>query len=100
MTDAASSAASDDAHRLRLQRMRFRAWRRGFRELDLIMGGFADTHAETMSEAEIADFERLLEEPDQEVYAWIIGAQHTPEEYDTPVMARLKAFEPEKGQGA
>ena len=88
MTDEPST----DEHRL--NRLRFRAWRRGFSELDLIMGGFADRHGGELSQAELADFEALLSEQDQDVYAWIVGQTPTPVQLDTPLMRRLKAFRP------
>lgn len=76
----------------RRKRLRFRAWRRGFREIDLILGGFADHRGEAMSETELAEFEALLDAPDQYVYDWITEAAPVPAEYDTPLMARLRRF--------
>jgi len=84
----------------RLKRLRFRGWRRGFRELDLIMGGFADRHGAELTEPEIVEFEALLDQADQDVYAWIVGQAAIPEAFDTLLMARLRAFRPEPGQGA
>lgn len=79
----------DDA---RLKRLKFRAWRRGFREADLILGPFADQHGPTLSEDQLAAFERLLDQPDQDVYAWIVGQLPTPAEFDDEVMSLIKAF--------
>jgi antitoxin CptB len=76
----------------RLNRIRFRAWRRGFVEADLIFGPFADTVVPTLSDAELDDLERLMDQPDQDLYAWIIGTAPTPAEFETGIMARLKAF--------
>jgi antitoxin CptB len=78
----------------RLKKLRFRAWRRGFREIDLILGRFADVHGAGLTAEEFADFEALLEAPDQDVYAWIIGQAEVPPARDTPLMARLKSFRP------
>lgn len=75
----------------RRRRILFRAWRRGVREMDLIMGSFADAHLPTMNEAELAEFERLLEAPDPEILSWITGAAPTPSAFDTPLFARLRA---------
>ena len=88
MTDAPIT----DEHRLK--KLRFRAWRRGFREIDLILGRFADTHGEAFSEAEFKAFEALLDQDDQDVYAWIIGQSPTPAGFQTPLMVRLQAFVP------
>ena len=67
----------------------FRAWRRGVREMDLIMGRFADAYLPTMNEDELAEFERLLDVPDPQALAWIIGGERPPREFDTPLFARL-----------
>ena len=79
----------------RLKRLRFRAWRRGFREIDLILGGFVDRHGPTLDAAALAAFERLLQARDQDLYAWIVGAEPVPPEHDTPLMSRLRAFRPD-----
>ena len=76
----------------RLKKLKFRAWRRGFREADLILGPFADKYAQDLDENQLAAFELLLEQPDQDLYAWIIGTLPTPPEFDTEIMNRLKAF--------
>lgn len=88
MTDA----LNPDEHRLK--KLRFRAWRRGFREIDLILGRFADAHGEAFTAEELADFEALLDENDQDVYAWIIRQTPVPAEFQTPLMGRLQAFIP------
>jgi len=77
----------------RRRKLNFRAWRRGFREMDLIMGQFADQNIETMSESELQEFERLLATPDWEVYAWIVGNKPVPPNYAGPVLDRLLTFE-------
>jgi len=79
----------DDA---RLKKLRFRAWRRGFREADLILGPFADKHVSNFSPAELDWFEALLEQPDQDLYAWIIGTAPTPTAFDGEIMHRIKQF--------
>jgi len=78
----------------RIGRVRFRAWRRGFREADLILGPFADSHARNMSEAELSEFEALLDQADHDLYAWIIGSEPPPAQFDNQMLARLRAFRP------
>ncbi len=85
------SVSMDD----RRKKLKFRAWRRGFREIDLIMGGFADRRLADLDEAGLNEFERLLDAPDQEVYLWITEQAPAPAEYDTPTLARLRAFRTE-----
>lgn len=76
----------------RRKKLRIRAWRRGFRELDMIMGAFADRRIAAMSHADLDEFERLLDAPDQDVYAWITGAS-PPTDFDTPTLQALRAFQ-------
>jgi antitoxin CptB len=74
----------------RVKRARLRAWRRGFREADLILGPFADARIESMNETELASFERLLEANDHDLYAWIVGGAVAPAELDDSLFAALK----------
>ena len=76
----------------RLKRLRFRAWRRGFREADLILGPFADSHGPSLTQTQLDTFERLLEQPDPDLYAWIVGQADAPDEFDTDVLALIRAF--------
>ena len=76
----------------RRRKLLFRAWRRGVREMDLIVGRFADAHIETLDAASLDDFERLIEVPNAALYAWVVGAEDIPHDYDTAVLAKLKMF--------
>jgi antitoxin CptB len=76
----------------RRRRLLFRAWHRGTREVDLITGRFADAHIDSLSEAELAEFERLMEVPEQDLYGWVTGATAIPAPYDTAFFGRLRAF--------
>jgi antitoxin CptB len=76
----------------RRKKLRFRAWRRGFREIDLILGRFADAHLAGLDEAGLDAFEALLDAPDGLVYDWIAGLASAPREFDTPTLAALGAF--------
>jgi len=76
----------------RRKKLRFRAWRRGFREIDLILGGFADRHIADLDETALDAFERLLDAQDQDVYAWITDQADAPAEHDTPTLALIRAF--------
>ena len=74
----------------RLKRLRFRAWHRGTKEADLMIGGFFDAFADAWSEAEMAWFEALLEEQDVDIMAWAIGTAPPPERYRGAMMGRLQ----------
>ena len=88
-----NSEHNEAAQKARLGRLTFRAWRRGFREADLGLGPFVEREGESLSDAEITDLETLLShDDDHRIYAWIIETEPTPEEYETPVMGRIRAF--------
>ena len=76
----------------RLKRLKFRAWHRGFREADLILGPFADMHAAALSAEQLDAFETLLEQPDQDLYEWIVERAPTPPEHDGEIMRMIKQF--------
>jgi antitoxin CptB len=82
----------------RRKKLKFRAWRRGFKEIDLILGGFADRKLADLTEVQVDDFERLLDAPDQDVFTWITGQAPAPAEYDTPTLALIRAFRFELNQ--
>ncbi len=73
----------------RRRKLKFRAWRRGFREMDMLVGAFADVNIDSFNEAELDEFEAILNVPDWEVYAWLIGQKDIPPENNGPVMQRL-----------
>jgi antitoxin CptB len=88
MTDLAQGGSSEN----RRKRLLFRAQRRGFKEVDLIFGAYADAALGGLDEAGLDQFEALLTAPDQEVYAWLRGAEAVPAAYDNDVFAGLKAM--------
>ena len=89
MTGSTRTSADLDVRR---RRILFRSWHRGLREMDLLMGRFADAEIGTMSEEDLSTFEGLIEVPDADLYRWITGELDTPSNYDTPVFRRLRAF--------
>jgi antitoxin CptB len=74
----------------RLKRLRFRAWHRGTREADLLIGGYFDAASGDWDEADMAWFEALLEEHDVDIMAWAIGTADPPERFAGPLMRRLR----------
>jgi antitoxin CptB len=77
---------------VRRRKLLFRAWRRGVREIDLIVGRFADAHIDTFDDTGLDDFERLIEVPNAELYAWVVGDTAVPANYDTAVLRQLITF--------
>ena len=76
----------------RRARLRFRAQRRGFKEVDLIFGAFADSFLADLDESGLDQFEALLGVPDQDVFAWLQGMALVPSAFDTPVFAKLMSL--------
>lgn len=89
MSGSTRSSADLDPRR---RKVLFRAWHRGMREMDLIMGRFADAEIGNLSEAELDEFERLIEVLDRDLLSWVTGEAQVPENYDSEVFRRLKAF--------
>jgi antitoxin CptB len=77
----------------RLKRLRFRAWHRGTKEADLLIGGFLDRYGAAWSEAEMDWYETFLEEQDVDIMAWAIGTAETPDRYQGEMMRKLKLLD-------
>jgi antitoxin CptB len=82
-----SSDGLDD----RRKRLLFRCWHRGTREMDLLLGRFADAEIATLNEAELAELERLLEIPDPDLCAALIGETPLSGEFASALFTRIKA---------
>ncbi len=74
----------------RLKRLRFRAWHRGTREADLMIGGFFDVHHAQWSETEVEWFETFLEEQDVDIMAWAIGTAAPPARWAGEMLRQLQ----------
>jgi antitoxin CptB len=83
---------------VRIKRLKYRAWHRGFKEADLVLGPYADAHADAMAEDTLTQFEFLLTAEDQDLYDWILGRAPPEPEYDGPVLRAIMASV--KGRGA
>lgn len=81
-----------DLDDVRLKRLRFRSWHRGTREMDLLLGRFAERHLAEFSVQQLADYEALLEVGDPDLYGWIAGKTPVPPRYDTAVLQLIKDF--------
>lgn len=75
------------------RRIRFRAWHRGTKEADLLIGGFCDRYLETFDADGIEWFEALLQEQDVDIMAWAIGKQTPPERFEGPLMEAMRRLD-------
>jgi antitoxin CptB len=89
MTGSTRSSEGLDTRRKRLL---FRCWHRGTREMDLILGRFADAEIATLADDELTTLERLIELPDPDLYAALTGAMQLAPEYAGALFDRIKAF--------
>ncbi len=86
------SARSSDGLDTRRRRLLFRSWHRGTREADLIMGRFADSNIERLTDAELDQYEHLLDAIESDLLAWVTGVLDVPAEHDTAIFRRVRDF--------
>ena len=86
------STRSSDGLDDRRKRLLFRCWHRGTREMDLVLGRFADAAITGLSEEELVQLERLIEVPDPDLYAALTGDKPLAAEYQGALFDRIKAF--------
>ena len=91
MTGTTRSSGGLDERRKRLL---FRCWHRGTREMDLILGRFADTTIASLTDDELTELEHLIEIPDPDLYAALSGDELRALQYAGPLFERIKAFRP------
>jgi antitoxin CptB len=84
---------------IRRRRILFRSWHRGMRELDLIMGRFAERTIDALTADELLEFEQLMEVPDRELLAWVTGEANVPIAFDSGLFRRLCDFN-RSGEGS
>lgn len=77
---------------MRRRRLRYRAWHRGTREMDLMLGPYADARLEAMDDGDLDRFEALLEEADTDLLKWLMGQEPTPADADGDLLADLLRF--------
>jgi len=82
-----------EAAEARLKRMHIRAWRRGTKEMDLILGSYADARLSAMDGAALDLFDALLAEDDHDVYQWVTGQAAAPDRF-AALVAEIAARSP------
>ncbi len=89
---AMSTASHGGSLEVRRKQLLFRCQRRGFKEVDLIFGTFAAREIDALDGKDLDDLEALLNQPDQDVFAWLKGEIPVPAAFETPVFSRLRAL--------
>jgi len=93
MTGTTITSAELDPRRRRLL---FRAWHRGIREMDLILGQFADNELSVLQDTDLDEFESILGEDDNDLFKWVCGKTELPPRLETPLFRRILAFRPQE----
>jgi len=78
----------DEPRETRVRRLKLRSIRRGIKEMDLILGGFADVGLAQLSDADLALYDEMLSESDHDMYAWASGQVAAPDRF-APLMAHI-----------
>ncbi|MEO0679887.1 MAG: succinate dehydrogenase assembly factor 2 [Pseudomonadota bacterium] len=90
MTDTPGGEAAADPETARLKRLRIRCWRRGIKEMDLLLGPYADALLAGTIRTDLDAFEALIAEGDQELYRWLSGAAPGPEDHAAALAAVME----------
>ena len=77
---------------IRRRRLRYRAWHRGTREMDLVLGPFADAHLEGFAAPELDRLETLMDEEDTDLLKWVMGQEPVPAGTDAELLGRIIAY--------
>ena len=89
MTGTTRSSSDLDPRR---RKALFRSWHRGTREMDLVLGRFADAEIGTLTDEEMTVYEHLMEAPDRDLFSWISGTEAVPGNYDSAIFHRIRSF--------
>ena len=85
-----------ETEEIRRKRLRFRSWHRGTRELDLMLGRFADLHMDSLTAQQLDRYEELIDQPDPDIYRWICGSETPPAAHDNDVLMLNKDINNQK----
>jgi len=83
---------------VRRRRTKFRAWHRGTREMDLLLGPYTDHIINDISAEDLTVLEALIEVPDQHLFAWVCDREPVPDNYNTSIYQGLVTFLEENPQ--
>lgn len=90
-TTASNAERGNDHLDPRRKKLLFRSWHRGMREMDLILGNFAEREIAALTSDEIDQYERLLEIPDTVLMPWLTGGEPVPADIGLPVLQKVLA---------
>ncbi|MFN4141972.1 succinate dehydrogenase assembly factor 2 [Aestuariivirga sp.] len=79
---------------IRRKRLLWRATHRGIKEMDLILGGFVARHLASLSDVELAELERIMDIPDQDMLAWATKQAPVPPQHSSGLLSRILDYRP------
>ena len=88
---APEKAAGEDLS-MRRRRLRYRAWHRGTKEMDLVLGPFADAHLDGFGAPELDRLEALMDEEDTDLLKWVMGQEDVPARADAALLETIIAY--------
>jgi antitoxin CptB len=92
MTGLSRTSADLDPRR---RRILYRCWHRGIREMDLVLGQFAEAEIGIIPEGDLDALEKIMDEDDHDLLSWITGAHAVPQRYQTELFARIASYSPD-----
>jgi antitoxin CptB len=92
MTGLVRTSADLDPRR---RRILYRCWHRGIREMDLVLGQFAEDHIATLSEDQLDELENIMAEEDQDLVQMVTGSLAVPEKFQTPLFEKITSYRPD-----
>lgn len=92
MTGLVRSSSDLDPRR---RRILFRCWHRGIREMDLVLGQFAEAEIASLSDAELDELEKIMAEEDNDLVRWVTGAEEIPAHIQGALFTRIAAIRPD-----
>lgn len=92
MTNSISAPAAEPELDNRRKRILFRTLHRGMKEMDMLLGGFAQSEIARLSDSELDELEEIITVNDQDLFAWVTSRKPLPAEWDRPLFRRMLAF--------
>lgn len=93
------SDTNDENLAARRKRVRYRAWHRGMREMDLVLGHYVDAYIEGLDDGALDRLETLMNEQDADLLKWVLGQEPAPEDVDSALVDELSRFQQRRGKG-
>lgn len=86
--------STEETRDIRIKRLLYQTWYRGCKETDKVVGSFARDHIHSLSDAELDDFEQVLDEEDKYIYQWLTGVEPIPDDLkNNSVLPKIMAYE-------